>query len=123
MSGDMEILFVVSKINPCRDLRSGKGMNRNRINRLEKSIGKQLLEERVAPAIWRPEGGKIAIQESPFILERLRSLNKEVVYSPYEFTAILVNQEDRDIVEKVRDSFLCLKGLIKPIQRMSEYDL
>ena len=39
MSGDMEILFVVSKINPCRDLRSIKGMNKNTLSKLEKSIG------------------------------------------------------------------------------------
>ena len=95
-------------------------MNKNRLNRLEKSVGKQLQEERVAPAIWRPEGGRIAIQESPFILERLRSLNREVVYSPYVFTAILVDQEDREIVEKVRGSFLYLKGLTSPIQGMPE---
>jgi len=42
-----------------------------------------------------PEGGRIAIQESLFILERLRSLNRVVVYSPYVFTAILVDQEKR----------------------------
>ncbi len=95
-------------------------MNKNRLNRLEKSIGKQLQEEGGALAIWRPEGGRIAIQESPFILERLRSLNREVVYSPYIFTVILVDQEDRDIVEKVRGSFLYLKGLTNPIQGMPE---
>ena len=95
-------------------------MNKNRLNRLEKSLGKQLQEERKAPAIWRPEGGRIAIQESPFILGRLRSLNREVVYSPYVFTAILIDQEDKDIVEKVRGSFLYFKGLINPIQGMPE---
>jgi len=95
-------------------------MNKNRLNRLEKSVGKQLQEERVAPAIWRPEGGRIAIQESPFILERLLSLNREVLYSPYVFTAILVDQEDREVVEKVRGSFLYLKGLTSPIQGMPE---
>jgi hypothetical protein len=95
-------------------------LNKNRLNRLEKSVGKQLLEERVAPAIWRPEGGRIAIQESPFILERLQSLNREAVYSPFVFTAILVDQEDRDIVEKVRGRFLYLKGLNSPIQGMPE---
>jgi hypothetical protein len=63
-------------------------LNKNRLNRLEKSVGKQLQEEREAPAVWRPEGGRMAIQESPFILERLRSLNREVVYSPYVFTTI-----------------------------------
>jgi hypothetical protein len=62
----------------------------------------------------------IAIQECPFILERLRSLNREIVYSPYVFTAILVYQEDRDIVEKVRGRFLYLKGLTSPIQGMPE---
>jgi hypothetical protein len=39
-------------------------MNKNRLNRLEKSIGKQLQEESVAPAVWRPEGGRMAIRES-----------------------------------------------------------
>lgn len=95
-------------------------MNKNRLNRLEKSVGKQLQEEKVAPAIWRPEGGRIAIQDSPFILGRLRSLNREIVYSPYVFRAILVDQEDRDIVEKVMGSFLYLKGLTNPIQGMPE---
>jgi len=95
-------------------------VNKNRLNRLEKSIGKQLQEERLTPAIWRPEGGSIAIQECPFIIERLQSLNREVVYSPYVFTAILVDQEDRDIVEKVRGTLLYLKGLTSPIQGMSE---
>jgi hypothetical protein len=47
-------------------------------------------------------------------------LNREVVYSPYVFTAILVDQEDRDIVEKVRGRFLYLKGLASPIQGMPE---
>jgi hypothetical protein len=95
-------------------------MNKNRLNRLEKSVGEQLQEERGAPAIWRPEGGKIAIQESPFILERLHSLNREVVYSPYVFTAILVDQEDRDIVERVRGRLLYLKGLTSPIKGVPE---
>jgi hypothetical protein len=95
-------------------------MNKNRLNRLEKSVGKQLQEEWEAPAVWRPEGGRMAIQESPFILERLRSLNREVVYSPYVFTAILIDQEDRDIIEKVRGRFLYLKGLASPIQGMPE---
>ena len=65
-----------------------------------------------ASAVWRPEGGRIAIQVSPFILERLRSLNREVVYSPYVFTAILVDQEDRDMVEKVRGTLLYPKGTL-----------
>ena len=95
-------------------------MNKNRLNRLEKSIGKQLQEERVAPAVWRPEGGMMAIQECPFILERLRSLNREIVYSPYVFTAILVDQEGKEVVEKVRGRFLYLKGLTSPIQGMPE---
>jgi len=69
------------------------------------------LKRNVTPAIWRPEGGKIAKQESVFIRESLRSLNREVVYSPYVFTAILVDQEDRDIVEKVRGRFLYLKEM------------
>ena len=83
-------------------------MNKNRLNRLEKSVGKQLQEWWGAPVVWRPEGGRMAIQESPFILERLRSLNREVVYSPYVFTAILVDQEDREIAEKPRTTH-CLK--------------
>ena len=95
-------------------------MNKNRLNRLEKSVGKQLQEDGGAPAVWRPEGRLMAIQECPFILERLRSLNREVVYSPFVFTAILVDQEDRDIVEKVRGRFLYLKGLNSPIQGMPE---
>ena len=95
-------------------------MNKNRLNRLEKSVGKQLQKESVVPSIWRPEGGRIAIQESPFILERLRSLNRELVYSPYVITVILVDQEERGIVEKVRGSFLYLKGLTSPIQGMPE---
>jgi hypothetical protein len=95
-------------------------MNKNRLNRLEKSVGKQLQEQSVAPAIWRPEGGRIAIQESPFILERLQSLDREVVYSPYVFSAILVDQEDIDIVEKVRGKLLYLKGLNSPIKGVSE---
>ncbi len=101
-------------------LRIKEIVKENKLNSLEKSVGKQLLEEREALAIWRPEGGRIAIQESPFILERLYSLNREVVYSPYVFTAILVDKEDIDIVEKVRGSFLYLKGLTSPIQGMPE---
>ena len=95
-------------------------MNKNRLNKLEEWVGKQFLEEREAPAVWRPEGRRIAIQESPFILERLRSLNREVVYSPYVFSAILVDQEDKEVVEKVRGRFLYLKGLTSPIQGMPE---
>jgi hypothetical protein len=95
-------------------------LNKNRLNRLEKSVGKQLQEEGGAPAVWRPEGGMMAIQECPFILERLRSLNREVVYSPYVFSAILVDQEYKEVVEKVRGRFLYLKGLTSPIQGMPE---
>jgi hypothetical protein len=95
-------------------------MNKNRLNKLEKSLGKQLQEEREAPAIWRPEGGKIAIQDSPFILQRLEDLEREAVYSPYVFSAILVDRKDREIVEKVEGSYLYLKGLATPIQGMPE---
>lgn len=95
-------------------------MNKNRLNRLEKSLGKQLQEEREAPAIWRPEEGRIAIQESPFILQRLEDLGREPIYSPYVFTAILVDKKDREIVEKVEGSYLYLKGLANPIQGMPE---
>jgi hypothetical protein len=38
---------------------------KSRLNRLEKSVGKQLLVERLTPAIWRSEGVRIAIQKSP----------------------------------------------------------
>jgi hypothetical protein len=95
-------------------------MNKNRLNRLEKSIGKQLQEERLTPAIWRPEGGSIAIQESPFILQRLEDLGREAVYSPLVFTAVLVDINDRDIVEKVEGRYLYLKGLATPIQGVQE---
>ena len=95
-------------------------MNKNRLNRLEKTVGKQLQEERFAPVIWRLEEGKIAIQESPLILDRLKSLNREVVYSPYVFTAILVDQKDRDIIERVSGRLLYLKGLAEPIKGMPE---
>jgi hypothetical protein len=95
-------------------------MNKNRLNKLEKSLGKQLQEEREAPAIWRPEGGRIAIQESPFILQRLEDLGREAVYSPLVFTAVLVDRNDRDIVKKVEGRYLYLKGLATPIQGMPE---
>jgi hypothetical protein len=42
-------------------------------------------------------GGKlVAIKK---IVKSIKSLNREVVYFPYAFTAILVDQEDRAIVE------------------------
>jgi hypothetical protein len=41
-------------------------MNKNRLNRLEKSVGKQLQEEREAPAVWRPEGGEDGHTGEPF---------------------------------------------------------
>jgi hypothetical protein len=59
-------------------------MNKNRINRLEKSVG-MLQEESIAPAIWRTERGKIAIQKSYFILERLESLDREVWPTPHMY--------------------------------------
>ncbi len=50
-------------------------MNKNRLNRLEKSAGKQLQEERVAPAVWRTEGGRIAIH-APKQLQSLHSFKR-----------------------------------------------
>ena len=82
-------------------------MNKNRLIRLEKSLGKQLQEERVAPTIWRPEGGRIAIQERPFILERLKSLNREVVATKE------ANFKDDVFQTAVRDNIALPEALVR----------
>lgn len=95
-------------------------MNKNRIVKLEAKAETSIERSKALPYVWRLEEGKIAIVETPWILNRLKSLGKEIVYSPYIFTAVYVDLQDKEIVEKVEDKDLYLVGLKKPIPGMPE---
>jgi hypothetical protein len=95
-------------------------MNKTRLKKLEEKAEDRIEKTSGLPGVWRPEEGKIAIQESPFILGRLNSLRREIVYSPYIFTAVLVSSEDSEIIDRVEGRKLFLKGLSKPISGIAE---
>jgi hypothetical protein len=91
-------------------------MNKNRVKKLEESAKDRLYKNLNLPATWRPEEGKIAIAESNYILERLRSLGREIVYSQYSvFKAVFVEENDREIIERIVGRMLFLKGIEVPI--------
>ena len=97
-----------------------RNMNKNRIKKLEEKAEGVVDTSRGLPKVWRPEGGKVAISESPFILERLRSLGREIAYSPYIFRAVLVEATDSEIIDRTEGRNLYLKGIKKPISGIVE---
>lgn len=90
-------------------------MNKARLRQLEVKAGDRLFMSSGAPVVWRMEDGLVAIQESPFILDRLRSLGREITYSPYVFPAVLIEPTDSEVIDRIEDSSLYLKGLGAPI--------
>jgi hypothetical protein len=95
-------------------------MNKGRILKLETKVEGELDRSKGIPHVWRPEKGKLAIVATSFIIDRLKSLNREIVYSPYIFKAVYVDREDRDIIDRIEGRNLYLKGLKKPVLGMPE---
>jgi hypothetical protein len=93
-------------------------MNKGRIKNLENSSGNKI--EKYFPIIWRREEGKIAIGESPFILERLQDLGRETVYSPYIWPAVYIEETDKEIIERIEGTDLYLKGVPRPLKGFPE---
>jgi hypothetical protein len=96
-------------------------MNKNRLKKLEEQRDKAIERAFGMSSIWRPEAGKIAIQKSDFIVGRLKSLGREISYSPYVFEAILVEATDSEVIERIEGKLLYLKGIKKPIQGIQEF--
>lgn len=90
-------------------------MNKTRIDKLEAKAEDILLRDKIIPQVWRPEKGKIAIVATAFILDRLRDLGREIIYSPYIFHAVYVDREDKEIIDKIEGRLLYLRGLKQPI--------
>jgi hypothetical protein len=88
---------------------------RAKLRTLEVRLGALLSGAGVVPALWRREAGMLAIHESPFILDRLGSLGKEIIYSSYVFPAVMIDPADSQIVERVEGEKLYLRGLPAPI--------
>jgi len=95
-------------------------MNKGRLKKLEETADRVINTSRRLPHVWRWEKGKVAIYPSPFILEKLKELNREVVYSPYMFNAVFVDPGEKEIIDRIEDRLLYLKGVKKPINRMPE---
>lgn len=95
-------------------------MNKNRIVKLESKSDTGIDRSKTLPYVWRLEEGKIAIVETPWILERLKNLGREINYSERIFNAVYVNLEDREIVDRVEGKDLYLVGLKKPVSGLPE---
>lgn len=95
-------------------------MNKTRLKKLEDKAERVVDSSQGLPHVWRPERGKVAIVESPFILAKLKSLGREIVYSPYIFTAVIVEATDSEIIDRIEGRLLFLKGIKKPIHGMPE---
>jgi hypothetical protein len=95
-------------------------MNKTRIKKLEVKTEQRLSLVDGSPVVWRPEEGKIAIGESPFILDKLKSLDREIVYSPRAFSAVLVEATDREVIDRIEGQYLYLVGLKAPISGLLE---
>lgn len=95
-------------------------MNKTRIDKLEAKAEKVLHRDSKLPHVWRPEKGKIAIVASSWILDRLRELGREIIYSPYIFPAVYVDREDKEIVDRIEGRLLYLRGLKQPINGTPE---
>ena len=97
-----------------------KAMNKTRIEKLEARVEKAKDKDKTLPHVWRPEEGKLAIVATSWILDRLKELGREIVYSPYIFVSVYVDREDREIVDRIEGRNLYLKGLKAPIKGMPE---
>jgi hypothetical protein len=95
-------------------------MNKTRLKKLEEKAEGVIDSSLGLPWVWRPEKGKVAIVESPFILARLKSLGREIIYSPYIFRAVIVEATDSEIIDRTEGRLLFLKGIKKPIHGMPE---
>lgn len=95
-------------------------MNKSRIAKLENRAEQVLQRDNKIPHIWRPEEGKVAIVATSFILDRLRELGREIVYSPYIFEAVYVDREDKEIIDRIEGRNLYLRGVKQPIKGAPE---
>lgn len=95
-------------------------MNKTRIAKLEAKAEEAFYRDKRLPHVWRPEQGKLAIVATSWILDRLKELGREIVYSPYIFVSVYVDREDKEIVDRIEGRYLYLKGLKNPIHGMPE---
>jgi hypothetical protein len=95
-------------------------MNKGRLKKLEEIADRVIDTSSGLPHVWRPEGGKIVIYDSPFILDKLKELNREIVYSPYIWGGVFIDPEDKDIIDRIEGRLLYLKGIKKPISGIPE---
>lgn len=95
-------------------------MNKSRVNKLEAKAQGILQRDLNFPYVWRPEEGKIAIVDTPWMLARLTQLGREIVRSPYFFTAVYVDKHDSEIIERIEGRLLYLKGIKEPLHGLPE---
>lgn len=95
-------------------------MKRARIEKLEAKAQGILQRDLKFPYVWRPEEGKIAIVDTPWMLERLTQLGREIVRSPYFFTAVYVDRDDREIIDRIEGRLLYLRGIKEPLHGLPE---
>lgn len=91
-------------------------MNKQRLNRIEDKV-----KETTTPKLYYPysgwmEEGYLYIVKTPFILERLEGLGREIVVKWMGYPGIKVDPEDKDIVEKITEDYFTLVGMDKPIK-------
>jgi hypothetical protein len=95
-------------------------MNKIRVKKLEDKAERLIDTSLNLPHVWRWEEGKVAIYPSPFILDRMKELNREIIYSPYIWKAIFLDPQDKEIIDRIEGIDLYLKGVKKPIKGLPE---
>ncbi len=95
-------------------------MNKGRLKKLEDRAERVAVRSKNLPWVWRWEKGKIGIIECSFILDKLKELNRDIVYSPYIWKAVFIDPEDKEIIDRIEGRLLYLKGMREPIKGMPE---
>lgn len=92
-------------------------MNRQRLNRIEKEIASTSMEDYYPVNAWREED-YLYISKSPFILERLQELGRDIVEDYLGYPGIRVSPEDTEVIESLTETEVRLRGMSKPIGYM-----
>jgi len=86
-------------------------MKAARVKRLEQSQSSRFFS-----LSWREANNGVAIKESSYLLDLLQKLNREPMYSEFIIGGkhLIIDPEDRAIVDRIDGDKLYLAGLDKP---------
>lgn len=95
-------------------------MNKKRLSQIEERVKEATTPKNYYPWVAWLERGYLYIPKTPFLVERLESLGREVEVAPWmSSNMIKIDPEDREIVKDISEDYLTLVGMDKPIKYLT----